>query len=117
MKVNIETFNAEWLQAWTDKDVERLLSFYTEDTVYKDPQTAAGLIGHSALRTYLTALFETTPPMTYTPEETWAINGGFCGRWYCQIGKNGEAGQIRGFDLVLLDGEKISHNEVYTHQL
>ena len=113
--MDIAQFNADWLRAWTDKDVERLVGFYTPDAVYKDPQTAAGIRGHDALRAYLTTLFNSTPPMRYTPDETWAIAGGFCGRWYCQIGDN--AGRLRGFDLVLLNGDRIALNEVYVHTL
>ena len=56
----IAAYNADWLQAWTDKDVERLLEFYAEDCVYKDAQTAAGLTGQAALRAYLTGLFGAT---------------------------------------------------------
>ena len=113
----IEAYNARWLQAWTDKDVDALCGFYAEDCSYKDPQVPAGLTGNAALRAYLTGLFAATPPMTYTPEETWPIPGGFCGRWYCAIGENGAAGRLRGFDLVLMDGDRIRLNEVYVHQL
>ena len=115
--MDIEKFNAEWLKAWTDKNVPRLLSFYSEDTVYRDPQTAAGLTGHEALRQYLTGLFAATPPMTYTPHEVWRTDNGYCGRWYCDIGDGGAAGRMRGFDLVLLKDGEIAHNEVYVHTL
>lgn len=111
---DIERYNADWLKAWTDKDVDRLLGFYAEDCVYKDPQTPAGLTGHTPLRAYLAGLFGATPPMTYTPDETWAIPGGFCGRWYCDIQGGG---RMRGFDLVMLSGDRIALNEVYVHQL
>ena len=114
---DIEAFNVAWLAAWTDKDVPRLLNFYAADAVYKDPQTAAGIEGHAALGAYLTQLFAATPPMRYDPEEVWAIDGGFCGRWYCTIGANGEGGRLRGFDLVILRGDQIAHNEVYVHQM
>jgi len=110
---DIERFNADWLRAWTDKDVERLLGFYAEDCVYKDPQTA-GLTGHPALRAYLTGLFGATPAMTYAPDEVWPISNGFCGRWYCDIEGGG---RLRGFDLVVLRGDRIILNEVYTHTL
>jgi SnoaL-like domain len=110
----IAAYNAAWLQAWTDKDVERLLGFYAEDCVYKDAQTAGGLTGQAALRAYLTGLFGATPAMTYTPDEVWPIPGGFCGRWYCDMEG---AGRMRGFDLVILDGDRIALNEVYVHML
>jgi hypothetical protein len=113
--MDIADYNARWLRAWSDKDVDRLVAFYADDCVYKDPQTAGGLIGQAALRHYLSGLFAATPPMTYTPDETWPILGGFCGRWYCEIGEGG--GRLRGFDLVILDGERIALNEVYVHQM
>jgi hypothetical protein len=113
----IAAYNAAWLQAWTDKDVDRLCAFYADDCYYKDPQTDGGLEGQAALRAYLTGLFAATPSMTYEPEETWPIPGGFCGRWYCQIGDRGALGRMRGFDLVLLEGDRIRLNEVYVHQL
>ena len=113
----IQTYNAEWLKAWTDKDVPRLAGFYAPDCVYKDNQTVAGLQGRPALEAYLTGLFGATPPMTYTPDETWPIEGGFCGRWYCQIGEGAGATAMRGFDLVILRGREIVLNEVYIHAL
>ena len=112
--IDIADYNADWLQAWTDKDVDRLLEFYAPDCVYKDQQTTAGLTGHAQLRAYLTGLFGATPAMTYTPDEVWPIPGGFCGRWYCEIAG---AGRMRGFDLVILEGDRIVLNEVYVHPL
>lgn len=112
--MDIEDFNARWLAAWTAKDVPALLGFYAEDCLYKDNNTAAGITGPAALKTYLDGLFGATPPMTYTPETVWAIDGGFCGRWYCDIGG---AGRMRGFDLVILKDGRIAENEVYVHPL
>ena len=107
-------FFAAWLQAWTDKDVPRLAAFYAEDCVYKDAQTVGGLKGRAALSTYLTGLFAALFLLVYVPDETWPIPGGFCGRWYCDMGA---AGRLRGFDLVILRGREIALNEVYIHQL
>lgn len=117
--MDIPDYNARWLKAWTEKDVDGLCAFYAEDCVYRDPQTAGGLSGQAALRAYLTGLFAATPQMTYTPDETWPIPGGFCGRWYCEIEGGG---RLRGFDLVILaedenGDERIALNEVYFHQM
>lgn len=111
----IAAYNADWLAAWTAKDVPRLASFYAQDCVYKDNQTVGGLQGRKALEDYLQGLFAATPAMTYAPDETWPIPGGFCGRWYCEIA--GVPARLRGFDLVLLRGREIVLNEVYIHQL
>lgn len=115
--MDIARFNADWLKAWSDKDVDRLVGFYSEDASYMDPQTTSGLSGRPALRAYLTNLFGSTPPITYNPETVWAIEGGFCGRWYADIGEAGKDGRMRGFDLVILKDGLIAHNEVYVHPL
>ena len=116
--MDIEDFNARWLAAWTAKDVETLVGFYAPGCTYKDPQTAAGIVGHDALRAYLTGLFAATPPMAYEPETVWSIEGGFCGRWYCTVSMpDGATTRMRGFDLVEFDGDRIGWNEVYVHPL
>ena len=116
--MDIEKYNADWLKAWSDKDTTRLLTFYHPEVVYKDNQTAAGISGHAALKAYLDGLFGATPPMRYEPDEVWAIDGGYCGRWICTIDlPDGKQSYLRGFDLVLLDGDQITLNEVYTHTL
>ena len=118
MAVEIARFNADWLAAWSEKDVERLLVFYAADAVYRDPQVPAGLRGQDALRDYLARLFAATPPMRYDPDAVWPIPGGYCGRWICAIAApDGAPRWLRGFDLVLLDGDRIVLNEVYTHAL
>ena len=113
----IAAYNARWLKAWSDKDVDRLCGFYAADCLYKDPQTTGGLEGREALRAYLTQLFAATPAMVYEPDAVWPIEGGFCGRWFCTIGEGGAGGRLRGFDLVVLEGEEIILNEVYVHPL
>lgn len=118
MTIDIHDYNRRWLQAWTTKDVPALLGFYAEDVVYRDPQTTNGLKGHEALSAYLTGLFAATPPMRYDPDEVWPTAEGFCGRWHCAMSPpDGPETWMRGFDLVVMDGDKIMLNEVYVHPL
>jgi ketosteroid isomerase-like protein len=118
--MDLVKYNAEWLKAWSDKDVDRLLTFYADDVVYKDAQTAQGLRGQAALRAYLTGLFAAMPPTRYDPEEVWphADGGGYSGRWLgtMELG-DGKVRQFRGFDLCLVTDGRITLNEVYTHDL
>jgi ketosteroid isomerase-like protein len=115
--MDITQFNRDWLQAWSDKDVDGLMGFYHADTTYRDGQTVTG-IGHETLRQYLTQLFSATPPMRYHPDQVWAIDGGYCGRWICTIDlPDGSKRYLRGFDLVELRDGQIILNEVYTHEL
>ena len=118
MTMAVEDFNARWLKAWSDKNVERLLAFYDEDCRYLDPSVPNGVTGHDELRPYLTQLFGTLPATRYEPEEVWATQSGYCGRWYCVLGDDpGAPPAMRGFDLVVLKGDKIALNEVYVHML
>jgi len=109
-----EEFNAGWLDAWTAQDVARIALFYSEDCLFMDSSTAGGLKGRAALIAHLDALFPRLPDMTYSADTVWLINGGFCGRWFCDIAGGA---RLRGFDLALLRGREIVHNEVYTHNL
>jgi len=116
--MDIVDYNARWLAAWTAKDTAALLSFYSPSTTYKDAQVPAGITGHPALKAYLDGLFAATPPMEYVADAVWPIEGGYCGRWFCTIAMpDGTNRKLRGFDLVLLDGDAITYNEVYTHSL
>ncbi|MEX2238225.1 MAG: nuclear transport factor 2 family protein [Dehalococcoidia bacterium] len=116
--MDIESYNRDWLKAWSDKDVERLLTFYAPDTVYKDQQVPQGARGHVELRKYLESIFGMMPETSFDPEQIWAIEGGYVGRWIATSTlPDGSASKMRGFDLVLLDGDQITLNEVYTHNL
>lgn len=116
--MDIRRFNAEWLRAWTEKDVPRLLEFYAPNVEYRDSQVPMGLKGLAGLKGYLEALFAATPPMAYEPDEVWHLPGGYCGRWYCTVSlPDGSKKRMRGFDLVMLEGDRIVFNEVYTHAL
>lgn len=116
--MDIADFNERWLQAWSNKDVEHLLTFYAPDCQYVDQQVPHGLSGHEPLRAYLTGLFAATPPMRYDPDETWVTESGFCGRWLCVMGDDPKAEPaLRGFDLVVIKDGLIALNEVYTHAL
>ena len=116
--MDIAKYNGDWLQAWSDKDTARLLTYYHPEVVYKDGQVPGGVVGHDALRAYLDNLFQVTPPMRYEADEVWPIEQGFCGRWICTIDlPDGTKRHLRGFDLVLLRDGQIALNEVYTHNL
>ena len=115
--VDIADYNRRWLKAWTDKDVPALARMYGENVVYRDAQVPNGVKGLPALTGYLEKMFAATPPITYEAEEIWPIPGGFCARWYAVMERPDGNVRLRGFDMVLLDGDRIAFNEVYTHTM
>lgn len=115
--MDVADFNRRWLQAWTDKSVDGVMAFYHPDITYFDENVPNGLQGGEALRAYLPQVFASVPEWDYQPEEVWEIEGGFCGRWYMDLGTGDQAMRLRGFDQVLIKDGLIVHNEVYTHRL
>ena len=83
------------------------------------PSSSSGR-SRAALRAYLTGLFAGMAATRYEPEEVWphADGKGYSGRWRATMElEEGKVRHFRGFDLVLLDGDQITLNEVYTHDL
>ena len=107
-------FNDRWLAAWSAKDIAAIAAMYAEDCAFMDAATARGLSGRAALTGYLERLFPAMPEWTYRADELWAIPGGFCARWFCDMA---DGRGLRGFDLVQLRGGLIARNEVYTHEI
>lgn len=110
---DLNAFNIEWLRSWTAKDIPRIAAMYAEDCSYKDGANTVGLSGRAMLVAYIEKLFLAVPDWIYTPDEIWPVEGGFCARWFLDMG----AKKLRGFELVLLRGREIVVNEVYTHDL
>lgn len=108
----MRAFNDTWLKAWTDKDVDGIAAMYAPDCSYWD-SGCKGLTGREALRAYLQTIFPHIPAWEYRADEFWPMPGGFCARWFCQMGET----TLRGFDFVQLRDGLIVHNEVYTHAI
>ncbi len=104
------------LAAWNVQDVERTLACYTEDCVYLDPNTRGPVVGHEALRRYLTRLFQRWR-MHWALREFFpfadADGGAFL--WHAQLtpAAGGNTAEIDGMDLVVLRGDRLARNEVY----
>ena len=104
------------LTAWNSQDVNKVLSCYTEDCVYQDPNTRGPVVGHDALRRYLGRLFEAWK-MHWSMREFFPFADGNGGAflWHAQLtpASGGKAAEIDGMDLALVRGERLCRNEVY----
>jgi len=104
------------LSAWNDQDVEIVLSCYTEDCIYQDPNTRGPVKGHEAFGRYLGKLFEQWK-MHWSLREFFLFgeeNGGAF-LWKAELTpvSGGKTFQINGMDLVMLRGGRLCRNEVY----
>jgi ketosteroid isomerase-like protein len=101
---------------WTSQDVEAVLNCYTDDLVYRDPNTQGPVRGRGAMRAYLTKLFSRWD-MTWEAGEVFPLSGseGVIVKWRATLSPtgSGHTAEIFGIDLVILEGDRIRRNEVY----
>lgn len=103
------------LTTWSTQDVERVVSCYTDDVDYRDPNTRGSVRGGDALRRYLTRLFAAWT-MHWSLREAHLFNdgAGCCVLWHATFQRPG--GEITigidGMDLVEVRGDRIARNEV-----
>ena len=104
------------LSAWNNHDVDRVVACYTEDCIYRDPNTRGAVEGHAALRRYLNRLFRDWR-MHWSLREFFPFADGSGGAflWDAQLTPvtGDKTIDISGMDLVLLRGEGLARNEVY----
>ncbi len=104
------------LSAWNRQDVDGVVSCYTEDCVYLDPNTRGPVEGREAFRRYLSRLFQRWK-MNWSLREFFLFADGDGGAflWHAQLTPTagGKTAEIDGMDLVMLSGDKLSRNEVY----
>ena len=104
------------LSAWNEQDVETVLSRYTEDCVYLDPNTRGPVVGREALRRYLTKLFARWQ-MTWSRREVFLLadGDGTAFLWHAQLtpAAGGKTAEVDGMDLALVRDGRLWRNEVY----
>ena len=112
-KKELLNFCEKWLSSWTGNDPAALLRFYHDDALYIDPANKEGLKGHKEIARYLERLLNVYPDWTWRPIEVFPIETGAIVKWECTIPIGQETIHEVGLDIVEIEGEKISRNEVY----
>lgn len=108
---------AAWLEAWSDADLERALSFYAADCRYRDPATPRALGGLAGLRPHLEKVF------AYWPEQRWEEVGrwehadgqGLTLLWRAEITspRSSKSVQFDGLNLLRFAGGKIVEQMIF----
>jgi ketosteroid isomerase-like protein len=105
-----------FLGAWNSQDVERLVACYTDDVIYRDPNTRGAVEGADALRRYLRKLFGRWQ-MHWSLREGFPLmrDDGAAVLWHASFrAPDGtQTVEIDGMDFVVVEGERIKRNEVY----
>jgi ketosteroid isomerase-like protein len=104
------------IDAWNAHDVEAVVACYSDDVVYIDPNTRGAVEGSEGMRQYLTKLFLRWE-MHWTVKELlpFADRDGSAALWRASLTarSTGASVEVDGMDLILIEGDKVSRNEVY----
>lgn len=104
-----------FLDAWNSQEVDRVVSCYTADVDYRDPNTRGSVRGAEAMRRYLTKLFARWEMHWSLREAHLFADGRGCAvLWHATLGSPGSATSvgIDGIDYVEVEGDRIARNEV-----
>lgn len=116
VKVRSEALVQQVFDAWNAQDVEATVGCYTEDCLYLDPNTRGHVEGRSALRRYLTRLFDRWQ-MHWEAREAFPLedrqSGAYLWRATLRLKDGGPQVEVEGMDLVVMRGDLIHRNEVY----
>jgi len=116
LQSDLEALATRFLEAWNSQDVDRVLACYTEDLVYRDPNTRSPVVGAEAMRRYLQKLFAAWQ-MTWALREAHelASGDGAAILWRATFRRAGQEAVVEadGMDLVCLEGLRARRNEVY----
>ncbi|MDP1554002.1 MAG: nuclear transport factor 2 family protein [Hyphomonas sp.] len=74
-RATAERFARAWMSAWNDRDLDRILSHYSDGVVFHSPRIAlvmgkdaASVSGKAALRDYWTSALERSPELFFELE-------------------------------------------------
>lgn len=75
-----EDFGAEWIAAWNSRDLDRIVSHYADDVVFRTPRAVSlvgtGVIeGKAALRAYWTKALEVAQELHFDLQRVYAGHG------------------------------------------
>ncbi len=110
---NLQQFCDEWLEAWTGNRPEYLMSFYSHDAFYRDPAHPIGLKGHEQILPYFKKLLAANPSWVWKALNLYPTENGFVLRWVATVPLGMRVVSEIGMDIVELEMEKITRNEVY----
>jgi hypothetical protein len=107
-------FCDQWLPAWTGNQAQKLIQFYADDAIYRDPTKPQGLNGREEIFDYFERLLNRNPNWKWTRQEVFPTPKGFTLKWLAEIPSSDGFVQIEGLDIVEFNNQnKIVRNEVY----
>jgi len=110
---DVVEFITDWLDCWTGNRPDDLITFYSEDALYKDPAKPEGLRGRKEIFPYFQKLLKSNPNWIWSAREIYPTDNGVVLKWHCEIPVGDETIEEDGMDIVDISDMKIIRNEVY----
>jgi steroid delta-isomerase-like uncharacterized protein len=119
--VSPDAFATEWIEAWDSHDVDRILTFYTDDAFYEDvPNVENGwaepMRGHEMIRESLVETFEEMSDLGFEFVSASAAGDRLVVEWIMTgthyLDYSGRF-SIRGVSVITLEGDKIARVSDY----
>lgn len=107
------TYINEWLASWTGNQPEKLIAYYAEDAYYQDPARPQGLRGHGEMLPYFRKLLAVNPNWVWKAVELIPTSKGFTLKWTATIPVGERTVEETGLDIVEIENDLITRNEVY----
>ena len=114
---NLKNFVDTWLATWTGNQPEKLLTFYAEHALYRDPARPGGLRGHEEMLPYFQKLLAANPNWVWQAVEVIPTTHGCTLKWKATIPAGPQAIEEFGLDIVEIEDGLITRNEVYFDRL
>jgi len=117
-KAQAREFVGRWFPAWVGgaPSVERLLTFYSADAFYRDPNVPKGIRGTDSLRSFFTQMLTNFPDWKFEIVEVYPTEKGFILNWIADIPWQGKIiKDYRGVDILEFDdaGLITSHEDYF----
>jgi steroid delta-isomerase len=92
---------AEYFSAIRAMDVDRWIDTFAPDAESHDPVGAAPLLGHAALREFLTGMFSLFESVELTEDHVFVVGNSAAVKWTGQgLGRNGSNVTFEGIDVI-----------------
>jgi steroid delta-isomerase-like uncharacterized protein len=122
MMAKLEKAMRDSLEAWNAHDINRILSFFTDDVVYEDVPAAKASRGKAEVRAQISELFAAFPDFMISRKSAvvgggravteWVMTGSFKGPME-GMQPTGKSFSVRGVTVAEVQGEKVKHQSDY----
>lgn len=124
MTAKVEKTARDWCEAWNSHEVDRILSYVTDDIVYEGLAGARVMSGIAEMRAYLNETFSAFPDFEIDLKSLfasgrwagseWIMSGTFKGELqFLGLKPTGKSFSVRGASITELRGAKVRRNTDY----